>query len=88
MAAVTVNSTPYPPQYNVAGSKRQQFYNVTGANSGDTLDVGLLSILKVNTDQPAVVTAYTLSSLGNGQTRIAFTTTGAFTSVNVEVLGN
>ncbi len=52
------------------------------------MDIGLTSVLKVNTDQPAVVTGYALSALPNGQTRITFTTTGAFTAVNVEVLGN
>ncbi len=85
MAAVTTNGRPY---YNIAGSLRQQMYNITGS-TGQTLDVGLTSVLKVNTDAPAVITAYTVTAATptTGMSRITFTG-GPFTAVNVEVLGN
>jgi hypothetical protein len=86
MPAVTQNTTP---SFNVVGNKRQQFYNITGA-SGDTLDVGMTSVLKVNTDQPAVITSYTVTAAtpSVGQSRITFTAGGAITAANVEVLGS
>lgn len=85
MAAVTVTSGF--PRYNVAGSKRQVSYQISG-NSGDTLDVGMYSVYQVIFD-PGVITGYTLTAAtpNAGQTRITFTATGAFTDVNVMVLG-
>lgn len=85
MAAVTQNDTP---TYNVAGSLREQFYNITGDN-GYTLDVGLVSVQKVTTDG-VVVTGYTVTA-GTptvGKSRITFAATGAFTGINCVVSGN
>jgi len=85
MAAVTLNSGP---TFNVAGSKRDQFYNITG-NSGDTLTVGMVNVLQVNIE-PATITGYSVAG-GTipGTSIITFTTGGgAFTATDVEVIGN
>lgn len=86
MAAVTQNGTAV---FNVAGSKRQQFYNITG-NNGQTLDVGMTNVLQVNTGAPSVITSWSAAkgTPNVGQSRITFTSTGAFTSVPVEVIGS
>ncbi len=87
MPAVTINANP-PVTYNVAGSKRQQFYNVSGA-SGDTLTVGYNTVNKVNVDPNTVTSTAVTAGTITGTSIITFTTGGgAFTAVNVEVLGN
>ncbi len=86
MAAVTVNSV----KYNVNGSLRDQYYNITGA-SGDTLTVGLNSIREVNHQSGSAMSSIT-SAAGTlpGTSIITFTTTGAvaITAANVQVVGN
>jgi len=77
MAAVTVNSITY----NVAGSLRQNIYNITIATSGDTLDTNLASIKQINFNDVAITKA-----VPTGDT-IAFTTTGAVTGAEVMVTG-
>jgi hypothetical protein len=83
MAALTPNSNP---RYNVSGSFKDQFYNITG-NSGDTLLVGLISVRQVIVD-PNIITGYTVTAQPNGQSLLTFTASGPFTGVNVQVIGN
>jgi hypothetical protein len=85
MAAVTVNSV----KYNVNGSLRDQYYNITG-NSGDTLTVGLSTIREVNHQSGSSMSSITTAAGSNSQTTITFTTTGAvaITAANVQVIGN
>lgn len=86
MAAVTVNTGP---TFNVSGSKRDQFYNISGA-TGDTLTVGLNQVLIVNIE-PGTITGYSVAAATSpqiGQT-ITFTTGGgAFSNIDIEVIGN
>lgn len=85
MAAVTING---PIKYNVNGSLRDQYYNITGA-TGDTLTVGMTTVRQVNVE-PATITGYSVAAGPNpGQSVITFTTGGgAFTATDVQVLGN
>ena len=80
MAAVTVNSK----YFNVAGSRRQNLYNVTGT-SGDTLTVGLINVNQVNV-QPAATTATVAAGTVQGTSII--TLTGTISGAQVEVIGN
>ena len=84
MAAVTVNSV----KYNVAGSMRDQYYNITGA-SGDTLTVGLTTIREINHQSGSAMNSITTAAGSNGLTTITFNTTGsvAITAANVQVIG-
>ena len=84
MAAVTVNSK----KFNVAGSMRENFYNITGV-TGDTLDVGLYNVRAVIME-PGALTSYTLTAdtPAKGQTRITFTSSGAYTAADLVVKGN
>lgn len=86
MAAVTVNSV----KYNVNGSLRDQYYNITG-NSGDTLTVGYFGVKEVNHQSGSLINSIT-SAAGTipGTTVITFATTGAvsFAAANVQVIGN
>lgn len=84
MAAVTQSGTPYP-LFNVSGKLRDNYYQITGVTT-NTLDVGLITVLQVVID-PSTITAYAVTSLGNGQSRITFTSSGPFTNVNVQVIG-
>ncbi len=81
MAAVTVNSV----KYNVNGSLRDQYYNITG-NSGDTLTVGMFSVKIVNSEGGAV-TAYTTAAGTNPGTTV-ITLTGTFSNTDLQVVGN
>lgn len=81
MAAVTQNVTP---TYNVAGSMRDQHYNVTGVDT-NTLQVGLRTVKTVNIEL-STITAYTLTANALG-TLITFSASGAFTGVDVQVMG-
>jgi hypothetical protein len=81
-----MNGAPYP-LYNVAGSLKQQFHNILSAASGDFMNVGLVSILKVTPD-PGVITGYTTSQIGNGQSQIVFASSGPMANIVVEVIGN
>lgn len=85
MAAVTINSN----KYNVNGSLRDQYYNLTG-NNGDTLTIGLFTVRKVNTQVGTAITAITTAAGTNpGTTTITFATGGgAFTAEQVQVVGN
>lgn len=86
MAAVTVNSV----KYNVNGSLRDQYYNITG-NSGDTLTVGYYSVKEINHQSGSAMSSITTAAgTVPGTTVITFTTTGAvaFTAANVQVVGN
>lgn len=86
MAAVTINNS----KYNVSGSMRDNYYNITG-NSGDTLDVGLTTVRIVNLEPTASgITAYTVTPNTpiTGQSRITFTSGGAYANVDIQVLGN
>ena len=84
MAAVTVNTYVN----NVAGSKRQNFYNIAG-NTGDTLTVGLTNVLKVIFDPGTITGSSVAAGTIPGTSIITFTTGGgAFTATNVEVEGN
>lgn len=80
MAAVTVNSK----KFNVNGSLRDQYYNVTG-NTGDTLTVGLNAVKKINAD-PAI-TSYTVAAGVNPGQQV-ITLNGVLVAVDVQVLGN
>lgn len=86
MAAVTVNTV----KYNVNGSQRDQYYNITGA-SGDTLTVGYFTVREVNHQAGSAMSSITTAA-GTipGTTIITFTTTGsvAITAANVQVIGN
>ncbi len=86
MAAVTVNSV----KYNVNGSLRDQYYNITG-NSGDTLTVGYFSVKEVNHQAGSAMNGITVAA-GTipGTSVITFNTTAAvaFTAANVQVVGN
>lgn len=85
MAAVTINNTPY---FNVSGSVRDQFYNISG-NPNDTLQVGLNLVRQV-VIEPSAITGYTVapaSPAGAGSV-ITFAAGSAFTGVDVQVLGN
>lgn len=90
MAAVTVNSK----KYNVDGSLRQNFYNISGGNN-DTLIVGMFNVLNVNVAEvdvsvsanpPLYVVATQTPSVGF--CTITFKSGGAFTNIPIEVLGN
>lgn len=86
MAALTVNSV----KYNVNGSLRDQYYNITGA-SGDTLTVGLFTVREVNHQAGSAMSSITTAAGTNpGTTTITFNTTGsvAITAANVQVVGN
>lgn len=86
MAAVTVNTV----KYNVNGSLRDQYYNITG-NSGDTLTVGYFGVKEVNHQSGSAMSSITTAA-GTipGTTVVTFNTTGsvAFTAANVQVVGN
>ncbi len=86
MAAVTVNTV----KYNVNGSFRDQYYNITG-NSGDTLTVGLFTVRQVNHQAGSAMNSITTAA-GTiaGTTIITFNTTAAaaFAAAPVQVLGN
>jgi hypothetical protein len=85
MAAVTVHGSPY---YNVAGSKKSQLYNISG-NTGDTLTVGLNTVNKVTPDPGTITSTSVAAGSVQGTSVITFTTGGgAFTTQNVEVIGN
>ncbi len=82
MPAVTVNSV----KYNVSGSMRDQYYNITG-NTGDTLTVGLFKVNMVNSEG-GVVTAYTTAA-GTIPGTTVITLTGTLgTNTDLQVLGN
>lgn len=80
MAAVTVNSK----KFNVNGSLRDQYYNVTG-NTGDTLTVGLNAVKKINADPE--ITSYTVAAGVNPGQQV-ITLNGVLVAVDVQVLGN
>lgn len=86
MAAVTVNSV----KYNVNGSLRDQYYNISG-NSGDTLTVGYFSVKEVNHQSGSLINSIT-SAAGTipGTSILTIATTGAvaFTAANIQVVGN
>lgn len=81
MAAVTVNTV----KYNVNGSLRDQYYNITG-NSADTLTVGMFNVKMVNSEGGAV-TAYTVAAGAIPGTSI-ITLTGTFSNTDIQVVGN
>lgn len=82
MAAVTINNQ----KFNVNGSLRDNFYNVTG-NSGDTQVVGLFTVRQVSADP--LVTAYSVASAtpAVGFCTITYTLSAPGT-FNVQVEGN
>lgn len=80
MAAVTVVRL----KRNTAGGLRQQFVQMTGS-TGDTFDTGMLNVYKVHPE--STITSYSLSTV-NGQQRVTFTASGAFTAANVLIWGN
>lgn len=83
MAAVTVNSV----KYNVNGSLRDQYYNITGA-SGDTLTVGYFGVKIVNSEAGAI-TGYTVAAGTNpGTSIITFTSSSPYTAADIQVVGN
>ena len=77
MAAVTLNSQ----RTNIDGSYREKTFNVTIANSGDTLDT------KLKTIKSAVSNDVAITKLAASGGTITFTTTGAVTAALVRVLG-
>lgn len=87
MAAVTQNN---PVRYNVNGSWREQYYNITIANSGDTLLVGLTDVVTVDASPDNGITAITITpNTPNAGSTIAFTTTGTpLTGLMVTVRGH
>lgn len=80
MAAVTINSR----YVNVAGSRRQMLFNVTGGNAG-TLATGLNNIQAVNVQLTATNPPSVAATSGG---TVTFTSGGTYTSVDVEVIGN
>lgn len=78
MAAVTVNSY----RTNVDGSYRESLYNINIATSGDTLATAFKTVKSVTTNNPGAVTNV-VPTAGS----LAFTTTGAVTSLEVRVIG-
>lgn len=86
MAAVTQN---LPPRYNVNGSFREQYYNITIVTSGDTLNVGMNEITSVDISLDNGITAYTVTSNGMGAgSTITFTTSSNPLTVTVTVRGH
>ncbi len=77
MPAVTVNSY----RANVDGSYRESLYNVTIANTGDTLATPMHTIKSVTTNDVAI----TKSAVSGGT--ITFSSTGAVSNALVRVLG-
>lgn len=86
MAAVTQN---LPPRYNVNGSFREQYYNITIVASGDTLNVGLNEVTSVDISLDNGITSYAVVSngMGDGST-ITFTTSSNPLTVTVTVRGH
>jgi len=82
MAAVTVNKF----DRNVAGSKEQLFYDIDGS-SGDTLSVPITNVQKINCTPSTVTAAVAAAGSVIGFSTITFTSSGAMTNVQVEVLG-
>lgn len=84
MAAVTQTISP---RYNVSGSFREQFYSLSGADT-NTLKVGLNTINQV-VIEPSTITGYSVASNGPGSgSTITFSASGAFTAVQVTVIGH
>jgi hypothetical protein len=84
MPAVTVNTV----KYNVAGSLRDQIYNISG-NSGDFLQVGYTTVRKIDTNPGSVITNAVVSAGAvPGTSVITFTSSGAINSEQIEVIGN
>lgn len=86
MAAVTVVST----LHNVTGNRRSKIFKISGS-SGDTLDVGMRIVNEVlfepGTNTPTSV-ARTASTPAAGNTRLTFTSGGAFSNQIITVIGN
>ena len=85
MAAVTIVSK----RFNYAGALRHNVYEVTGGN-GDTLDVGLLKVRRVNSGADGsgiTAVAIAADTPAKGQSRLTITSGGAYTSALLEVLG-
>lgn len=83
MAEVTRNSQ----KYNVNGSLRDQYYNISGS-SGDTLTVGMNGVRQVNFEV-STITGYSAAPGSNpGQTIITITASAPFAAVDTQVVGN
>ena len=78
MAEVTINKR----YYNVVGSRRSNLYNIDG-DTGKTLTTGLQQIQQVNVS-PVATNPPTVSVSGGV---VTFASSGAFTGVEVEVIG-
>lgn len=76
-----------PPVYNVIGKLRQQLYSFTGVN-GDTFVVGLNTIKKISFDRSTVLSMTAAPGPGQGQNTITIASSGAYTTITTEVLGN
>jgi hypothetical protein len=81
MADVTINSV----KYNVNGSLRDQYYNVTGA-TGSTLTVGMFNVRQINSEGGAI-TAYTTAA-GTVPGTTTITLTGTMSATDIQVIGN
>jgi hypothetical protein len=67
-------------RFTVAGNRRRQIYQITGV-TGDTLTTGLRNV-EIVTFEPSTITAYTTAG-----GVITLTASGAFTAIDVEVVG-
>jgi len=81
MAAVTVSRR----RTNVAGGKKQRTYRISG-NSGDTLNTRLRAIDSASVNDATITLA--APSGAPGALTLTFTASGAFTDVDVFVVGN
>lgn len=86
MAAVTLVARGY--KVNVAGAHTQKRWKITGVST-NTLDTGIKSGRQITPlVEPSTITAIAQSTV-NGQIRLTFTSTGAFTGVTllVDIVG-
>lgn len=81
MAEVTVNSR----KFNVDGSMRENFYNITG-NTGDTLTVGMFSV-KMVTAKGNLLTSFSVAPGANGGQSVITLTGTLGTNVELAVTG-
>lgn len=84
MAAVTINRQ----KFNVSGDVRENFYNITIANTGDTLTVGMNTVLFVGFEVAAGgVTAYSVAAGSVPGQSVITITSGAVSNLDMIVYG-
>lgn len=84
MAAVTINRQ----KFNVSGDVREQFYNINIATTGDTLTVGMTTVLFVGFEViGGGVTAYSVAAGSVPGQSVITITSGAQNNLDVIVYG-